>query len=44
MASYLHESIVLYLDKLIDWDEYWTRRKGDGADVAAERGAQASLL
>jgi 3-(methylthio)propanoyl-CoA dehydrogenase len=44
MASYLHESVALYLEKLIDWDEYWTRRKGDGTDVAAERGAQASLL
>ena len=44
MASYLHESVALYLENLIDWDEYWTRRKGDGADVAAERGAQASLL
>ena len=44
MASYLHESIALYLDKLIDWDEYWTRRKGDGADVVAERGAQRTLL
>src|SRR5262249_34927426 len=44
MASYLHESIALYLDKLIDWDEYWTRRKGDDVDVAAERAAQRTLL
>ena len=44
MSAYLHESVALYLEKLMDWDDYFARRKGDGADVAAERGALRSLL
>ena len=44
MPAYLHDSVLLYLDKLIDWDDFYTRRKGDGTDVAAERGALRSLL
>ncbi|HTO52290.1 MAG TPA: acyl-CoA dehydrogenase family protein [Myxococcota bacterium] len=44
MAQYLHDSVLLYLEKLVDWDDYYARRKGDGADLAAERGALRSLL
>jgi alkylation response protein AidB-like acyl-CoA dehydrogenase len=44
MAAYLHDSVLLYLEKLVDWDDYFTRRKGDGADVAAERAALRTLL
>lgn len=44
MPAYLHDSVLLYLEKLVDWDDFFTRRKGDGADVAAERGALRSLL
>jgi hypothetical protein len=44
MPAYLHDSVLLYLEKLIDWDDFFARRKGDGADVAAERGALRSLL
>src|SRR5262249_36430045 len=44
MAAYLHDSVLLYLEKLVDWDDYYARRKGDGADLAAERGALRSLL
>ena len=44
MAAYLHDSVLLYLEKLVDWDDYFARRKGDAIDVAAERGALRSLL
>ena len=44
MADYLHDSVLLYLDKLLDWDDYFARKKGDGADLAAERQAVRSLL
>ncbi|HKC50811.1 MAG TPA: acyl-CoA dehydrogenase family protein [Myxococcota bacterium] len=44
MPAYLHDSVLLYLEKLVDWDDFYTRRKGDGADVAAERGALRTLL
>jgi len=44
MAAYLHDAVLLYLDKLVDWDDYYARRKGDGADLGAERGALRSLL
>jgi hypothetical protein len=44
MAAYLHDSVLLYLDRMIDWDDYFRRRKGDGTDVAAERAALRSLL
>ncbi len=44
MPAYLHDSVLLYLEKLVDWDDFFTRRKCDGADVAAERGALRSLL
>ncbi|MFI5316605.1 MAG: acyl-CoA dehydrogenase family protein [Myxococcota bacterium] len=44
MAAYLHDSVLLYLERLIDWDDYFERRKGDAADLAAERAALRSLL
>jgi len=44
MADYLHDSVLLYLDKLLDWDDYFARKKGDAADLAAERQALRSLL
>jgi alkylation response protein AidB-like acyl-CoA dehydrogenase len=44
MADYLHGSVLLYLDKLLDWDDYFARKKGDGVDLAAERSALRSLL
>jgi alkylation response protein AidB-like acyl-CoA dehydrogenase len=44
MPAYLHDSVLLYLEKLVDWDDFFTRRKGEGSDVAAERGALRSLL
>ena len=44
MADYLHGSILLYLDRLLDWDDYFARKKGDGVDLATERQALRSLL
>ena len=44
MADYLHDAILLYLDKLSDWDDYFARKKGDGVDLAPERAALRSLL
>jgi len=44
MADYLHGSVLLYLDKLIDWGDYFARTKGDGVDASAERQALRSLL
>jgi alkylation response protein AidB-like acyl-CoA dehydrogenase len=44
MADYLHDAILLYLDKLSDWDDYFARKKGNGVDLAAERAALRSLL
>ena len=33
MTTYLHEGIALYLDRRIDWDDYFRLRKGDAVDV-----------
>jgi alkylation response protein AidB-like acyl-CoA dehydrogenase len=44
LAAYLHDGIALYLDQLIDWDDYFRLRKGDGVDVDAERAALRGVL
>src|SRR5262245_14834275 len=44
MRSYLHEGMLLYLDKLVDWDAYFRGTKGEGVDVQAEVGALRSIL
>ncbi len=44
MAAYLHDGIALYLDRLIDWDDYFRLRKGEGVDVDAERAALRGVL
>jgi alkylation response protein AidB-like acyl-CoA dehydrogenase len=44
MAAYLHDSVLLYLEKLVDWDDYFSRRKGHATDVDAERAALRTLL
>ena len=36
MAGYLNDGILVYLEGLIDWDQYFHYRKGEGIDVAAE--------
>ena len=44
MASYLNDGILVYLEKLIDWDQYFEYRKGAGVDVEAERAAIVEVL
>lgn len=44
MRNYLHEGMLLYLDKLVDWDAYYRGTKGEGVDVQAEVGALRSIL
>jgi alkylation response protein AidB-like acyl-CoA dehydrogenase len=44
MANYLHDGVLLYLDQLVDWETYFTSRKGPGTDVAAEKSALLDVL
>jgi len=44
MASYLSDSILTYLNEMIDWDGYFQHRKGDSVDVDAERAAMQGVL
>lgn len=42
--AYLSSGVLLYLDHLVDWDSYFQNKKGDGADVEAERAALREVL
>jgi 3-(methylthio)propanoyl-CoA dehydrogenase len=44
MAGYLNDSMLLYLDRLVDWDGYFRLREGEGADATAERAALRAVL
>ncbi len=44
MANYLSDGILLYLEELNDWDQYFHYRKGDGVDVEAERAALLGVV
>ncbi|MFT5443537.1 MAG: alkylation response protein AidB-like acyl-CoA dehydrogenase [Myxococcota bacterium] len=44
MATYLHEGILLYLDRIADWDSYFSLTKGDDVDIASEREALRAVL
>ncbi len=44
MASYLHDGILLYLNHLVDWDNYYRLRKGDHVDTETERAALLGVL
>ncbi len=44
MAAYLNDAMLLYLDKLVDWESYFRFRRGEDADVDAEREALRSVL
>ena len=44
MPSYFHDGITLYLDRLADWESYFTLAKGDDADVESETEALRSVL
>ncbi|HXZ86713.1 MAG TPA: acyl-CoA dehydrogenase family protein [Myxococcota bacterium] len=44
MSAYLHDAMLLYVDRLVDWDAYYRARRGAGVDVAAERAALRGVL
>ena len=44
MAGYLNDGILIYLEGLIDWDQYFRYRKGEGVDVDVERAALRGVL
>lgn len=44
MASYLNDAILLYLDRLVDWDSYFRFRKGFDVDVTAEKDTLRVIL
>ncbi len=44
MTPYFHDGLRLYLGEGVDWDSYFTLRKGDSADPAAERAALLEIL
>jgi len=35
-SAYLHDAILLYLEKLADWSSFYSLTKGDGVDVAGD--------
>ncbi len=44
MSRYFNDPILLYVDKLIDWDEHFRLIRGEGADAATERDALRTVL
>ncbi len=44
MPSYLHNGILLYLDRLADWQSYFSLTKGDDANLESEREALRGVL
>ncbi len=44
MADYLHDGILVYLNRLIDWEGYIRDRRGEDVDVDSERGALYAVL
>lgn len=44
MSAYLSDVVLLYLQELIDWESYFSWRKGESSDVDAERAALREVL
>jgi 3-(methylthio)propanoyl-CoA dehydrogenase len=44
MSSYLHDGILLYLDRIADWDSYFNFTKGEDSDIESERDALRGVL
>jgi alkylation response protein AidB-like acyl-CoA dehydrogenase len=44
MASYFHSGISLYLDRLADWQSYFSLAKGDDVDIESETEALRGVL
>lgn len=44
MSAYLGDAVLLYLQELIDWEAYFTWKKGDAGDFEADRAALREVL
>jgi alkylation response protein AidB-like acyl-CoA dehydrogenase len=44
MSAYLGDVVLLYIRELIDWDSYFSWRKGDQGDLELERAALQEVL
>ena len=44
MSSYLHDGILLYLERIADWESYFNFTKGEDSDIASERDALRGVL
>jgi len=44
MSAYLGDATLLYLQELIDWESYFSWRKGEASDLEAERAALHEVL
>jgi alkylation response protein AidB-like acyl-CoA dehydrogenase len=44
MRAYLSDVVLLYLDELIDWENYFHWRRGENADVEVDRAAMREVL
>ncbi|MEO1936983.1 MAG: acyl-CoA dehydrogenase family protein [Myxococcales bacterium] len=44
MSAYLGDAVLLYLQELIDWESYFSWRKGEASDVEVERAALRDVL
>ena len=44
MSAYMGDTVLLYLQELIDWDSYFNWRKGEDGDVEVERAALQEVL
>ena len=44
MSAYMGDTVLLYLEELIDWESYFKWRKGEDGDVDVERAALQEVL
>ncbi len=44
MSAYMGDAVLLYLQELIDWESYFSWRKGETSDVELERAALREVL
>ena len=44
MSSYLHDGILLYLERIADWESYFNFTKGEDSDIEGERDALRGVL
>lgn len=44
MSAYLNDAVLLYLRDLIDWESYFSWRKGEASDVYVDRAALHEVL